>query len=120
MSDDLSQDLKVTEVDEPQDIMDQPTDAGIQSPKVDFPQLKDYFNIESPTDAQKVKFAEIWEYFGEESKTIGDLMYKMRQLENRLGSPAIGETRMQKMYNYIKISKNIKDDEKRRDALLRR
>lgn len=118
MSDDLSADLKVTEVEG--DVMDQPPEAGIRPTTTEYPQLKDYFNVDSPSDAQKEKFAEIWEFFSEDSKTIGDLMYKMRQLENRLGSPALGETRMQKMYNYIKISRSIKDDEQRRDALLRR
>lgn len=119
MSDELDAKLEVTE-NEVDDILDQPVEAGIKPTTTEYPQLKDYFNLESPSDAQKEKFAEIWEYFGEESKSIGDLMYKMRNLENRLGSPAIGESRLQKMYNYIKISKDIKDDEKRRDALLRR
>lgn len=103
------------------DMGDIPTkDGETGSVEVPYPALKDYFNVDEVTDGQRDKFKVIWDHFSEESDSVGDLMYKMRQLENRLGSPAIGESRLTKMYNYAKISSQIKDDEKRRDSLLRK
>lgn len=96
-----------------------PVEDGRAQIKIDYPQLTEYFNVESATDAQKEKMATIFDYFAEESKNLGDLMYKMRILESRLGSPAVGESRLQKMYNYVRITKDIKDKEQQRDALMR-
>lgn len=118
MSDDLNADLEVVETPAEEQNSEQ-TPELVKPTAADYPEIKDYFNLESPTDAQKEKFGAIWEYFAEESKSVGDLMFKMRNLENRLGSPEIGESRLQKMYNYIRISADIKDKELRRDALLR-
>lgn len=120
MSDDLSADLEVTE--------DKTLDLGTVAPKdgisgsidVPYPALKDYFNVDDVTDAQRDKFKVIWDHFSDEATSVGDLMYKLRQLENRLGGPAIGESRLTKLYSYVKISAQIKDDEKRRDSLLRK
>lgn len=118
MSDDLNAELKVSE-SAIEDMADKPVDDGRAQIKIDYPQLTDYFNFESATDAQKDKIATIFEYFADESKSLGDLMYKMRILESRLGSPAVGESRLQKMYNYVRITNDIKDKEHQRDALMR-
>jgi hypothetical protein len=119
MADDLSSDLQVSET--PQDGYSLPTKDGVSANiSVPYPALKDYFNVESVTDAQKAKFEVIWNHFSDEADSVGDLMYKLRQLENRLGSPAIGESRLTRLYSYVKISAQIKDSEKQRDSLLRK
>lgn len=102
-----------------EEMADQPVEDGRAQIKIDYPQLTEYFNVESPSDAQKDKIATIFEYFADEANSLGDLMYKMRILESRLGSPAIGESRLQKMYNYVRITNDIKDKEKQRDSLMR-
>lgn len=117
-TDNLDAPLEVTE-SAIEEMANKPVEDGRVGIKIDYPQLIDYFNLESPTDAQKDKIATIFEYFADEADSLGDLMYKMRILESRLGSPALGESRLQKMYNYIKITNNIKDQEQQRDALLR-
>jgi hypothetical protein len=118
MSDNLDSKLEITENDAPADT---PVKDGVKGTiEVPYPALKDYFNVDEVTDGQKDKFEVIWKYFGDEADGVGDLLYKMRQLENRLGSPAIGESRLTKMYNYVKISAQIKDAEKQRDSLLRK
>lgn len=118
-TDNLDAPLEVTESSAIEEMANKPVEDGRLGIKIDYPQLTDYFNLDTTTDAQREKIATIFDYFADESKTIGDLLYNMRILESRLGSPALGESRLQKMYNYIKITKSIKDQEKQRDALMR-
>lgn len=118
MSDELDAPLKVSE-SAVEEMANAPVEDGRVGIKIDYPQLTEYFNVESATDAQKEKIGVIFDYFAQESKSLGDLMYKMRILESRLGSPAIGESRLQKMYNYVRITGDIKDKEQQRDALMR-
>jgi len=117
-TDNLDAPLKVDE-SAIEERVDQPVDHVRAGIKIDYPQLTEYFNVESATDAQKDKIATIFDYFADESKSIGDLLYKMRILESRLGSPLVGESRLQKMYNYVRITNDIKDKEKQRDSLMR-
>ena len=121
MSDDLNADLEVkpSETNAIEEMADKPVEDGRVGIKIDYPQLIDYFNLESPTNAQREKLATIFDHFSDESKTIGELLYNMRILESRLGSPALGESRLQKMYNYVRITGDIKDKEQQRDALMR-
>ena len=118
MSDNLNADLTVEET---ADTQDTPIKDGVTGKvEIPYPALKDYFNVDDVTDAQRVKFETIWNYFADEAKGVGDLLYKLRQLENRLGSPAIGESRLSKLHGYVKISAQIKDAELHRDSLLRK
>ncbi len=118
VSDDLNSDIQVTEVKDMSTVA--PKDAVSVKVDVPYPALKDYFNVEDVTDAQRAKFEVIWKHFSDEADSVGDLMYKLRQLENRLGSPAIGESRLTRLHSYVKISAQIKDSEKQRDSLLRK
>lgn len=119
MADDLNADIQVTE--NPVVPSDTPVKDGVSgNVTVPYPALKDYFGVDDVSDAQKAKFETIWKHFSDEADSVGDLMYKLRQLENRLGSPAIGESRLTRIYSYVKISAQIKDAEKQRDSLLRK
>lgn len=52
-----------------------------------------------------------------EEVTIGNIMQKISSLESQLGSPAIGEKRWDKMWNWVKINKQIDDLKKRQESL---
>ena len=43
----------------------------------------------------------------------GDMMQRLQELENRLGAPNIGETRLTKMYNWIEVQNAIIDMRKK-------
>jgi hypothetical protein len=64
------------------------------------------------------KLKDIYEWAGNkvEEKTMGNIMDKIGEVSRKLGSPHIGERRYEKVWEWIKISKNIEDLEKRREA----
>lgn len=65
-----------------------------------------YFNV-SPTITKNEDIKQIREIYGWVSKDnphISESLFSLRQLENKLGAPNIGETRYSKLYNWVRIS----------------
>ena len=79
------------------------------------------FNVEIGTvhqkDIEKLKDICSWADSKCEEKTIGNIMQKISTLERQLGSPALSEKRWDKIWNWVKISKQIDDLDKRRESL---
>lgn len=65
-------------------------------------QLKDIFN---------------YAYEANEQKSVGNAMTTLRNLEVKLGSPRGGESRIGRIYNWVKLSNQIQDLDLRRNAL---
>ena len=78
-------------------------------------QLQSFFYIDNPSSEDMDKLQKIWDFF--DGKDEVEKLYQVKQLENRLGTPNIGETRFSKIYEYVKLTNQIKDMEKLRDAI---
>jgi len=81
-----------------------------------------YFNCDffDASDKHKSEMRDIYEYAkGRSNGMTGDIIQKIEELEHRLGTPQIGETRLGKMSNYIRVLRNISDMNKQRRALER-
>lgn len=78
-------------------------------------QLQSFFHISSPSAEEAKQLEEVWDFF--DGKSEVERLYQVKQLENRLGAPNIGETRFSKVYEYVKLTRQIKDMEKLRDAI---
>jgi hypothetical protein len=79
------------------------------------------FSIELGTiperEVGKIKDIYEWAKSKCDEPTIGNIMQKISSLEQQLGSPALGHQRYDKLWNWVKITKQIDDLDKRRDAL---
>jgi hypothetical protein len=64
---------------------------------------------------------EIYDFIRGDAKEMTSLevLAKVRNLENRLGIPGLGERRLDKVYRYVKLQSQISQLEKRRDGELR-
>lgn len=71
-----------------------------------------------PNDDRLSKIAEFVRADRTEFSDI-DLLQAVRGIETRLGTPRIGEKRIDLLYNYIKLQGQIEGLEKERDSLLR-
>lgn len=58
--------------------------------------------------------------WAKDKETIGDKLQKLRQLENQLGVPRGGESRIERLYRWISLSSKIDDLRNRQDALSNR
>ena len=75
----------------------------------------------SASDGDSDKLDQIAEYFRGDNKEFSDidLLQAVRHLEVKLGTPQIGQKRLDVLYNYVKLQSQIESFEKDRDRLLR-
>lgn len=81
----------------------------------------EYFSLdpnEMPHGADR-KIKEVYEMVREEGMTLGDTLKKLKEIENRVGQNQFGETRYDRIRNWIKLNLRIKELEKQREALER-
>lgn len=82
--------------------------------------LAGFLGIEKPSDADSKQLETILNYFKDgKEMTQSELLNHVKQLELRLGTPAIGERRIDLIYRYVKLNSQIQGLEKERNALLR-
>lgn len=110
--DDLDAPIVVTESSE-----EQPTEGVHVTNKDQTASLHSFFNIVNPTNKETEMLLAIQDYFKGDSDV--DTIVGLRNLENRLGSPKLGETRMSRIFQYIKAQNSVNEAEKLRDSLLR-
>jgi hypothetical protein len=91
-------------------------DAGVvevndAQPLVSFLSIDDI----SKEDAERVK--EVWDYFAKDGKTTSEILYNIQSRENRMGGLQLNETRLDKLHRWVKITKDIENNEKLRNSL---
>ena len=79
--------------------------ASARSDVVAHYTLNDRFNITTPTKQEDGKLAEIWAYAKNNAKSdeISDIIWEVIHLEGVIGSPRLGESRLDKLYKYCKL-----------------
>lgn len=63
------------------------------------------FNIQLPTKEESSKLKTIWDYVKQQGdeRPIGDIVWEVINMEQKLGAPSLGETRLDKLYRYVKL-----------------
>ena len=72
------------------------------------------------TEIEKVRDIYLWASDKNEEKTIGNILSTISSLEHQLGSPSIRMKRYDKLWQWVKMSKNIDDLTKARESLIGR
>lgn len=72
-------------------------------------QLAGYFSINNPSGTDAEQIAEIGRILGFSMENPAQLLWQMRNLESRIGAPQLGMSRLQHVYNYIKLDSQIRD-----------
>lgn len=80
--------------------------------------IMNILKIDSPSGKELDKLGVIDQYLKANAKEGQlDRLVTLRGIENRLGVPRIGETRLDKVYSYIKMTNQISELEKARSVL---
>lgn len=116
----------------PQDVIKEEIEGnGIKEQKVDAQpttplfdgvpfEIYKYFELSPEIIASKDtdKLRTIYEWAADSTQSMGDVMEKISVLERKLGQ-YYGERRYDKIWNWIKLTRNIESLEKQRNALNR-
>lgn len=82
--------------------------------------IMNMLKVDSPSGKDMTHLGAIDEYLKANAKEGSQLdrLVTLRGIENRLGVPRIGETRLGKLYSYVKMTNQIQSIESARDTLL--
>lgn len=76
---------------------------------IDYPHLKNYLGMPSPTHQEVTDMQQIWEFLSKDAKSVGEALSNLRSIENKLAAPQVGENRLTIIKNYIKVMRNLDD-----------
>ncbi len=75
--------------------------------------MKGYFGANNPTTEESKFLSEIARNLGTGDDV--DLLWEIKNLENRIGTPPLGMSRLQHVYNFMRINSQIQGLERERD-----
>lgn len=97
---------------------------AIKYPWSDIPyEVFNHFDIDmfKADDKTINEIRDIYRYIQNElpkdNQSIGDVLIRLSEMRRSLGIPRFHEKAWNKLYNYVRISSNIKELEKQREAL---
>lgn len=78
----------------------------------------DFGKVDSKTHTE---LNDVYNYVKTQNKTksMGEILNKVKRLEIKLGAPNVGQSRVSKVWNYVKMSQHINDLEAQREAFRR-
>jgi hypothetical protein len=111
------------EVQDKKEVQPQEEKTPDPSPLTTAPQflpLQGFLNINNPTGKESTQLQDIWEHFVKhtEPKTPGNILAVVRSVENKLSPAKLGETRLGKIHNFVKLQEQIRGLEAEREQLL--
>lgn len=92
-----------------EDLPETPAESPQAAARSDFMHMAiaQRFDITSPTKEEDKQLSEIWAWAQgmAKSENIPDIVWEVIHLENVLGSPRIGEARLDRVYRYVKLKR---------------
>lgn len=82
--------------------------VAVQTDPVEHLALAERYGIDSANKEESGKLAEIWGYAKglSESKEITDVIWQVMHLEQMLGAPRLGESRLDRLYRFSKLKRH--------------
>lgn len=70
--------------------------------------IAERYNINIPTKEENEKLQTIWEWVKQQKgeRPIQDVIWDVINLEGTIGSPKLGQTRLDKIYKYVRLRLN--------------
>lgn len=73
------------------------------------------------TNKAQAELQELWDYLGKvtNSETTSERLHALRLMESRLSPPRIGQSRFEKLYNYVRAQQEVERAEDWRNNLMK-
>lgn len=78
--------------------------------------LKDFYGITELNQENQAKLQTIWEHFAKDAKTPGTVLKKIRVEHMDMMEPNLGDSKLNQMWNYIKILQSLEDAKAMKEA----
>lgn len=70
--------------------------------------VQGFLGLNDTSAKEKTQMRQVWEYFSEDAQGTGDALYKMKMTEMKMSPPRLGENRLSKLYNYVRLQQQQK------------
>lgn len=84
-----------------------PADPQGAVPSVAKMKLQDYLGIIKPSQSEEQTLSEIVRVLDGDAKDPIDFLWELKQLENRIGTPPLGVSRIQHLHTFVKLSSQM-------------
>lgn len=92
-----------------------PTEPQGDVPSVAKIKAQEFFGIHNPNQVEADIMHELVRIMDGDNKDPIDFLWDIKQVENRIGTPPLGVSRIQHLYNYVKLNAQIHKLEQERD-----
>lgn len=79
--------------------------------------LEGFLDVHDPGARQRTQMKAIWDYFSKDAQGTGDALFRIKQTEMKMMAPKLGESRLSKLYNYVKLQTQTQDLQAQLDSL---
>lgn len=83
----------------------------------DFLPLSGMMDIAEPSKEDSEKLSTVWNYFKGDGKSNAEVLYAIKSLENRMQAPGLNESRLNKVYQWVRVRQEIESNEKLLNSL---
>jgi len=83
--------------------------AGVRASSVINNEFFNYFNLNPAMDSNNEHLKYVSEWSLNNSKDLGHALKMIKDSEIKLGTPSTGETRLSKLYNYLRMTTRLTD-----------
>lgn len=100
-----------------------PPDSGAVQHTEAHHALKDFFEImDEPGHEENVRLQRVWEFLQAKhpNKSLNEYKYQLRRLEDKIGVPRIGETRLGKLHQYTQAQQHVEEALRWRKSIARK
>lgn len=79
--------------------------------------LKNFLDIDHPSTEDSSRLDWIYKFFQDQNThSVTDMFLNIRHIESKLGMAPVGETRLSRLYNYLKLTKQLSELEQLRNS----
>ena len=71
--------------------------------------LNQFYGIENMTQEDQEKLQTVWSHFARDAKTPSTVLNKIKIEQSTLTQPPLGTTRLQMMYNYVRLLQDAEE-----------
>jgi hypothetical protein len=117
--------------------IDQPVEVTVETPEVEgapvettqdlrnepmpefasnYLPLTQFYNTQDMDQETQMKLQTVWQHFARDAKTPSTVLNKIKQEHFNMTQPNIGDTRLNQMYNYVRILQDIEEAKAMKEA----
>lgn len=96
--------------------MDVFTSSEMPTNVSEFMPLRDFFGIQDMDRKTQEQLENVWQFFSQDAKNPGEVIKRIKSKQMTIAQPAIGDTMLNQLNNYVKILQQLESVKEMKEA----